>query len=234
MEKEEKLYEGKAKIVYSTENPDLLIQYFKDSATAFDGKKKGEIGGKGPANATISTKLFQILQENGIPTHFHKLLNEREMLIDRLRMIPLEVIVRNICAGSLAKRFGWEEGRELKKPLVEFYYKNDELGDPMLTCGHIEEMEIVDRETFSQLKKTALEINRILKDFFLKRRINLVDFKLEFGYRGEEIVLGDEISPDSLRLWDAQTGEKLDKDRFRRDMEGVEEAYQEVVKRVTS
>lgn len=234
MEKEEKLYEGKAKIVYSTENPDLLIQYFKDSATAFDGKKKGEIGGKGPANATISTKLFQILQENGIPTHFHKLLNEREMLIDRLRMIPLEVIVRNICAGSLAKRFGWEEGRELKKPLVEFYYKNDELGDPMLTCGHIEEMEIVDRETFSQLKKTALEINRVLKDFFLKRRINLVDFKLEFGYRGEEIVLGDEISPDSLRLWDAQTGEKLDKDRFRRDMEGVEEAYQEVVKRVTS
>lgn len=228
----EKLYEGKAKIVYATDEPGLLIQHFKDSATAFNGKKKGTIVGKGAANARISARLFEILEKAGIKTHYHELLNEREMLIDRLEMIPLEAIVRNIAAGSLAERLGYEEGRRLKKPIVEFYYKRDDLGDPLLVCQHVLELGLVDAVQFQELRTLSLQVNDVLQPFFAQCGLELVDFKLEFGFKDSEIILGDEISPDTCRLWDKKTGEKLDKDRFRRDLGRVEEAYQEILKRV--
>jgi phosphoribosylaminoimidazole-succinocarboxamide synthase len=230
----DKLYEGKAKIVYTTDQPGLLIQYFKDSATAFNGKKKGTIEGKGAANVRISAYLFEILEKAGIKTHYHRLLTEREMLIDRLEMIPLEAIVRNIAAGSLSERLGYEEGRRLKKPIVEFYYKRDDLGDPLLACQHVLELGLVDGVQFQQLRTLSLQVNDVLQPLFAERGLELVDFKLEFGFRDSEIILGDEISPDTCRLWDKKTGERLDKDRFRRDLRRVEEAYQEVLKRLAS
>jgi len=232
VQKTERLYEGKAKIVYGTDNPDLVIQHFKDDATAFNGKKKGQIQDKGASNARISAALFDLLEENGIKTHYQELVSEADMLVDKLQIIPIEVIVRNIAAGSLAERLGYEEGRPLHHTVVEFYYKNDALGDPLLNWDHIQELELATPETLRELRQTALNINDVLKKFFAERDLELVDFKLEFGFRDGEIVLGDEISPDTCRFWDKKTGERLDKDRFRRDLGKVEEAYREVLKRV--
>jgi phosphoribosylaminoimidazole-succinocarboxamide synthase len=230
----DKLYEGKAKIVYKTDDPTLLIQHFKDSATAFDGKKKGEIGNKGVANAAIASKLFTLLEEAGVKTHFNGMLNDRDMLIDSLKMIQLEAVARNIAAGSLAKRLGYEEGTPLKQPVVEFYYKRDDLGDPLITCQHVMELGLVDDAEFKYIRDLSFKVNEILTDFFDGIGLKLIDMKMEFGYdKDGSIVLGDEISPDTCRFWDKETNEKLDKDRFRRDLGGVEEAYEEVLRRVT-
>jgi phosphoribosylaminoimidazole-succinocarboxamide synthase len=230
--KGKKLYEGKAKIIYKTDNEFLVIQEFKNEATAFDGKKKGIITGKGSANTQISAILFNLLETNGISTHFKKLLSENEMLVFKLKMIPLEVVARNIAAGSLSKRLGYEEGTLLKNPIVEFYYKDDKLGDPLLTHSHIDELGILKSGQYKELKTIALKINNILRKYFDERSLDLVDFKLEFGLKDDQIIVGDEISPDTCRLWDRETKEKLDKDRFRRDLGNVEGAYQEVLKRM--
>lgn len=230
----EKMYEGKAKIVYKTDDENLLIQHFKDSATAFDGKKKGEIKDKGVANAAIASKLFEVLEAAGVKTHFHEMLNERDMLIDNLKMIQVEAVARNIAAGSLAKRLGYEEGVALKKPVVEFYYKRDDLGDPIITCQHVQELGLVNEDEFKTIRDLAFKVNDVLRGFFKERGLDLIDMKLEFGWdKDGNIVLGDEISPDTCRFWDTETGEKLDKDRFRRDLGRVEEAYEEVLRRVT-
>ncbi len=231
----EQMYEGKAKIVYKTDDPNLLIQHFKDSATAFDGKKKGEIKEKGVANAAIAATLFGVLEAAGIKTHFHEMLNDRDMLIDNLKMIQLEAVARNIAAGSLAKRLGYEEGVVLKKPVVEFYYKRDDLGDPIITCQHVQELGLVNEDEFKTIRDLSFKVNDVLGRFFNERGLDLIDMKLEFGWdKDGQLVLGDEISPDTCRFWDTATGEKLDKDRFRRDLGGVEEAYVEVLRRVTA
>ncbi len=229
-----KLYEGKAKILYETDNPDLLIQYFKDEATAFNAQKKGVIKEKGVMNNAISTRLFKLLEDEGIKTHFVEKLSEREMLVKRLEIIPVEVVVRNIVAGSLAKRMGLEEGTPLKEAVVEFYYKSDELGDPMINNYHIRAFGLAKDEELEAMVESALKVNDILKKFFDERGILLVDFKLEYGRHHGEILLGDEITPDGCRLWDKQTLEKLDKDRFRRDLGKIEEAYEEVLRKVLS
>lgn len=234
MKKLEKIYEGKAKIIYRTDNPGLVIQEFKDEATAFDGKKKGIIKEKGTVNAQISSELFQLLEAEGIPTHFIEYIPPHEMLIHHLVMVPLEVIIRNFAAGSLAKRLGYREGQELKHPITEFYYKNDELGDPLLTVEHIQELGLAELEMVEKMKELALRINEILGKFFSQRDLELVDFKLEFGVKDGKLIVGDEISPDTCRLWDVRTKEKMDKDRFRRDLGKVEEAYEEVLRRVLS
>jgi phosphoribosylaminoimidazole-succinocarboxamide synthase len=230
--KGEKLYEGKAKIVYATDDPDLVIQHFKDSATAFDGKKKGTIKDKGAVNAQVSSKLFGLLEKAGIKTHFKELLNEREMLIEKLDMIPVEAIVRNVAAGSLSKRLGYEEGRALKKPIIEFYYKDDSLGDPMITHAHALELGVVSELDLDKIEILTYRINEVLRPFFAGRGLDLIDSKFEFGLKGGEVVLGDEISADTCRFWDIETRERLDKDRFRRDLGKVEEAYEEVLRRV--
>ncbi len=232
MEKREKLYEGKAKIIYTTDDPDLIIQYFKDEATAFDGKKKGIIESKGVVNNRISEVIFRYLEDNGIPTHFVRRLNDREMLNRKLEIIKVEVIARNIAAGSLAKRLGMEEGTVLPFPVVEYYYKNDELGDPMINMDHIRVLNLATDEEMSQMRDCALKVNELLRSFFDERGIELVDFKLEFGRHKGEILLGDEICPDTCRLWDKETQEKMDKDRFRRDLGKLEETYAEVCRRV--
>ncbi|MBI5047591.1 MAG: phosphoribosylaminoimidazolesuccinocarboxamide synthase [Deltaproteobacteria bacterium] len=232
MKRLEKLYEGKAKVLYATDNPDLLIQYFKDEATAFDGKKKGIIQEKGILNNKISSRIFQYLEDKGIPTHFVERPSDREMLVKRLEIIPIEVVVRNIAAGSLAKRMGVEEGTPLKKTILEFYYKSDPLGDPMINDFHIEAFGLAQKFEVDVLKEMGLEINGYLSKFFDERGITLVDFKLEFGRHKGQILLGDEITPDGCRLWDKQTKEKMDKDRFRRDLGKIEEAYQEVCQKV--
>ncbi|MBI3398038.1 MAG: phosphoribosylaminoimidazolesuccinocarboxamide synthase [Deltaproteobacteria bacterium] len=232
MKRLEKIYEGKAKILYTTDNPDFLIQYFKDEATAFDGKKKGIIQGKGILNNKISSRLFQYLEDKGIPTHFIERSSDREMVVKRLEIIPIEVVVRNIAAGSLAKRMGVEEGTPLKKTILEFYYKSDPLGDPMINDYHIEAFNLAKKFEVDILKEMALEINGYLSKFFDERGITLVDFKLEFGRHKGQILLGDEITPDGCRLWDKETNEKMDKDRFRRDLGKIEEAYQEVCRKV--
>lgn len=230
-----KLYEGKAKIVYATDDPDLLIQHFKDSATAFDGQKKGEIRDKGIANAAISSKLFKVLEDAGVKTHFKGMLNDRDMVIDNLKMAMVEAVARNTAAGSIAKRLGYEEGRRLKKPVVEFYYKRDDLGDPLLTCQHVLELGLVTEEQFKGIRDLAFKINGILTEFFANKSLDLIDIKMEFGWdKNGDIILADEISPDTCRFWDSKTKEKLDKDRFRRDLGGVEEAYAEILKRVTT
>ncbi len=234
VKKLEKLYEGKAKIIYRTDNPDLIIQEFKDEATAFDGKKKGIIKEKGVINAKISSELFQLLDEAGISTHFVEFVPPREMVVIQLKMVPLEVIVRNLAAGSLSKRLGYKEGFKLKNPIVEYYYKNDELGDPLLTVEHIQELGVAGLDIVEKMKEMALQINMILREFFGKRNLELVDFKLEFGLKNSELILADEITPDTCRLWDTKTKEKMDKDRFRRDLGSVEEAYEEVLRRVKS
>ncbi|MDR2461316.1 MAG: phosphoribosylaminoimidazolesuccinocarboxamide synthase [Deltaproteobacteria bacterium] len=227
------LYEGKAKKIFETENPSEVLVYFKDDATAFNGAKKGQIHSKGLLNCAISTHFFQLLEENGIKTHFIKTIDERSMLVKRLTIIPLEVVLRNISAGSLAKRLGWPEGKVLESPVVEFYYKDDSLGDPLINDYHIAALRAATPSEVDELAKTGLKINAILKDYLLTRKVKLVDFKLEFGRDGTEILLGDEISPDTCRFWDADTDQKLDKDRFRQDLGQVEEAYQEIYNRLT-
>jgi len=235
VEKGEFIYEGKAKKVYRTDNPDYYIVSYKDDATAFDGLKKGVITGKGVVNNRVSAHFFKLVEEHGIETHFVELLNDRESLVRAVRIIPLEVVVRNIVAGSLAKRLGLEEGTVLEEPLVEFYYKSDELHDPLVTRGHIEVLKLATPEEVRFLSATALRVNSILKEYLAARGLLLVDFKLEFGKDSAgRILLADEISPDTCRFWDAETREKLDKDRFRRDLGGVEDAYAEVLKRLTS
>jgi len=232
MEKIEKIYEGKAKALYTTSDPDLLIQYFKDEATAFDGKKKGTIEQKGVLNNKISTRIFKYLEERGVRTHFVEMLNDREMLVKKLRIIPVEVVVRNIVAGSLSKRLGIEEGTVLKEPVLELFYKSDPLGDPMINRCHAMVFGFATADELDQMEAAALKVNKILSEFFDERGIILVDYKLEFGEHKGEVLLGDEITPDGCRLWDKQTREKMDKDRFRRDLGKVEEAYQKVLKKV--
>jgi len=232
MKKKKLLYEGKAKKVYTTDAPDLLIQHFKDDATAFDGMKKGQITGKGEVNNKLSALLFMTIEEFGIPTHFVKLLGPRDMLVKRLDIVPVEVIVRNIAAGSISKRLGLEEGTRLKKTVLEFCYKSDELHDPMINDYHIAAMGLTTPSRLEKIKAYSMDINKVLIKFFKRVGIELVDFKLEFGLHKKRLLLGDEISPDTCRFWDAKTRKKLDKDRFRRDMGGVEDAYQEVWGRV--
>ncbi|MGM0502388.1 MAG: phosphoribosylaminoimidazolesuccinocarboxamide synthase [Bacillota bacterium] len=234
MEKQEMIYEGKAKKVYSTTNEDQVIVEYKDDATAFDGQKKGQIIDKGEMNAKISTIFFELLEKKGIPTHFIEKLNETDVLVKKLDIILVEVVMRNIAAGSLAERLGLEEGTELSQPVLEFYYKDDELGDPMINRYHIFAEELATEEELEEISELAFEINDILVDFLAEKGIDLVDFKLEFGVAADgEIYLGDEISPDTCRFWDSETAKKLDKDRFRRDLGEVEGAYQEIIKRLT-
>ncbi len=233
MEKQELLYEGKAKKVYRTDNPDLYIVDYKDDATAFDGLKKGSIAGKGVVNNRMSNLMCQMLQKAGIPTHFVEELSDRETLVKRVKIIPLEVIVRNIAAGSFSKRFGVEEGTPLKCPTLEFCLKDDDLHDPMINGYHILALGLATQNELDVISAYTFQINKIMKEFFLSIGIELVDFKLEFGKLDDgTIILADEISPDTCRLWDSKTHEKLDKDRFRRDLGGVEEAYLEVMKRI--
>ncbi len=228
MKRLEQIYEGKAKILYATEDPNLVIQYFKDDASAFNGIKKGTIVDKGVINNHISSRIFRFLEENGVPTHFVDQPTDREMVTKKLEIIPVEVVLRNVVAGSLAKRMGKPEGEILSRPILEFYYKDDELGDPMINEYHITVFNLASAEEIEVLKTQGLKVNGLLVDFFKARNIRLVDFKLEFGRHKGEIFLGDEISPDSCRLWDWESGEKMDKDRFRFDLGKVEESYQEV------
>ncbi|HVO26627.1 MAG TPA: phosphoribosylaminoimidazolesuccinocarboxamide synthase [Candidatus Margulisiibacteriota bacterium] len=234
MEKRELIYEGKAKRVYTTDNPDLVIQYFKDDATAFNAKKRGTILEKGIVNNELSETFFRLLEREGIPTHFVERLNEREMLVKRLDIIPVETVVRNIIAGSLAKRLGLQEGKSLPAPIVEYYYKNDALDDPMINQWHVTVLGMATEQELTTLTDLAVRINDILRTFLQSKSILLVDFKLEFGRHHGQILLGDEICPDTCRLWDAATRKKLDKDRFRQDLGEVEEAYHEVHRRVCS
>jgi len=228
-----KLYEGKAKVIYETEEPAHVRVYFKDDATAFDGKKKGSIAKKGECNAAISARLFSYLEDNGIETHFIRQLSDRELLCESLDIIPVEVVARNIAAGSIAKRLGLEEGTELAPPVLEFYYKSDELGDPLINRYHIRTLGLATDEQLDTIDDLAWRINELLYEFLEERGLSLVDFKLEFGTNGHgEIILGDEISPDTCRFWDLASGEKMDKDRFRRDLGKVEETYQEVRRRI--
>ncbi|HAQ40849.1 MAG TPA: phosphoribosylaminoimidazolesuccinocarboxamide synthase [Clostridiales bacterium] len=233
MKKLEMLYEGKAKKVYKSDDPKKYIVEYKDDATAFNGEKKGTIVGKGVVNNKMSAALFALLEKEGIPTHQLELLSDRESLVKAVNILPLEVIVRNVAAGSLAKRLGLEEGVPMKETVLEFSYKNDELGDPMVNDYHIKAMGYATDEQLKTVKEYALKVNEVLKKFFLEINIKLIDFKLEFGVCDNQVILADEISPDTCRLWDAQTDKKLDKDRFRRDMGGVEEVYQEVLSRIS-
>ena len=235
MQKGDMIYEGKAKKVYATDDPALCIVYYKDDATAFNGLKKGTVHGKGIINNRLSNRLMQLLEKEGIPTHFAKELSERETLVKRVSIVPLEVIVRNISAGSFSKRYGVAEGIVFDEPVVEYSYKNDALGDPLLNSSHALALRLATPAELETIRTMALGINAFLKAFWEKRGVTLVDFKLEFGRTGDgQIVLADEISPDTCRLWDSATGEKLDKDRFRRDLGGVEEAYAEIMKRATA
>ncbi|NPA17359.1 phosphoribosylaminoimidazolesuccinocarboxamide synthase [Persephonella sp.] len=232
MEKKEKLYEGKAKIIYATDEPDKVIAYYKDSATAFDAVKKATIQGKGELNNKIASFFFSLLNEKGIPTHFIKQLSDREMLIYRVEIIPVEVVVRNIAAGSIVRRLGIPEKTKFDPPLVEFYLKNDELHDPIICEQHIYAMDLAKPEEVAKMKELALKVNEILKEFMEKQGIILVDFKLEFGRKNGEIVLADEISPDTCRFWDAKTGESLDKDRFRFDLGDLIEGYKKILEKI--
>ncbi|GAX88753.1 phosphoribosylaminoimidazolesuccinocarboxamide synthase [Effusibacillus lacus] len=231
--KGEMLYEGKAKKIFLTDHPEQVIVEYKDDATAFNGQKKGQIAGKGEMNNRIASIFFKLLEAKGIPTHYIDTLSEREMLVKKVKILPLEVVVRNIAAGSLAKRIGWEEGTILPKTVVEFYYKNDDLGDPLVTPSHIDVLELATPEQLNVLESLARDINVYLKAFLSDKNLLLVDFKLEFGIDSDgNILLADEISPDTCRFWDADTREKLDKDRFRRDLGSVEEAYEEILRRL--
>lgn len=233
MEKLEQLYEGKAKRVFATNDPELLIVDYKDDATAFNGLKKGTISGKGVINNQMSNRLMQKLEKAGIPTHFVRELSERETLVKKVAIVPLEVIVRNSAAGSFSKRYGMEEGVVFEQPTIEFSYKNDALGDPLLNTLHARALGLATDTEIEQIKCYAFRINEILKAFWAECGVTLVDFKLEFGRLPDgTIVLADEISPDTCRLWDTKTHEKLDKDRFRRDLGGVEDAYAEIMKRL--
>ena len=233
MEKMEQLYERKAKKVFATDDPNLVIVSYKDDATALDGLKKGTILGKGVVNNRMSDFLFGLLEKNGVPTHFVKELNDREALVKKVSIVPLEVIIRNISAGSFAKRYGVEEGIVFAEPTIEFSYKNDALHDPLINSYHALALGLATKEEIETIKQLAFKVNEVLKAYFLSLNVRLVDFKLEFGRLPDgTVVLADEISPDTCRFWDATTNEKLDKDRFRRDMGGVEDAYREMMKRV--
>lgn len=234
MEKRELMYEGKAKKVYKTDDDNYVVIYYKDSATAFNGEKKAEIDDKGILNNNITSALFNLLEEKGIKTHFVKKLNEREQLCKKVEIVPVEVIVRNLAAGSMAKRLGLEEGYELKTTVFEICYKNDVLGDPLINDTHAVAIGITTFEELNKMYNMAGKINEILKEFFLGLGIKLIDFKLEFGRFNGEIILADEISPDTCRFWDAKTNEKLDKDRFRRDLGNVKEAYIEILNRISN
>lgn len=230
--KGEMLYEGKAKKVFATNDPDLVIVDYKDDATAFNGKKKGTILGKGEINNRMTNFMFRILEKHGIKTHLVEELSPRETLVKKVEIVKLEVIIRNICAGSMAKRLGRVEGEVLKKPVLEFSYKCDELDDPLINSDHAVAIGIATEEEIACISDTARKVNAIMVDFFKGVNIDLVDFKIEFGRFKNEILLADEISPDTCRFWDSTTKEKLDKDRFRRDLGGVEGAYHEVMKRL--
>ncbi len=233
MEKREELYEGKAKKIYATDDPNLSIMFFKDDATAFDGKKKGTIESKGVFNNKIASAIFKHLDAKGVKSHFVDMLSDREMAVKKLEIIPVEVIVRNLAAGSFSKRMAIEEGTAIKCPIVELSYKSDELGDPMINDDYVFALDLATPEELKFMKDTALKVNEIMSAFFDERGILLVDYKLEFGRHGGEVLLGDEITPDGCRLWDKVTREKLDKDRFRRDLGNIEEAYELILKKVT-
>ncbi len=231
--KTEQIYEGKAKKVYATEDPDLVIVSYKDDATAGDGAKKGTIVGKGVINNRMSNHLMQLLEKEGVPTHFVQELSDRDTLVKRVSIVPLEVIVRNISAGHFAQRYGVEEGIVFEQPTIEFSYKNDDLHDPLLNAYHALALKLATQEEIDRIKSLSFKVDEVLKAYFLARNVRLVDFKLEFGrLKDGTIVLADEISPDTCRFWDATTNEKLDKDRFRRDLGGVEDAYNEMMHRV--
>lgn len=232
MEKKELLYEGKAKKVYTTENPDILIVDYKDDATAFNGVKKGTIVGKGVVNNRMTNHIFKMLEEKGIPTHFIEELSDRETAVKKVEIVPLEVIVRNVAAGSFSKKLGIEEGFRLLSPTLEFSYKNDELGDPMINDYYAVAIGAATREEIDKITELVFKINEILVDYFKSIKVDLIDFKVEFGRYKGQIILADEISPDTCRFWDSETHEKLDKDRFRRDLGHVEEAYEEIYRRI--
>jgi len=229
MEKAKMIYEGKAKKLFETENQDFVIQEFKDDATAFDATKRGTIHDKGIVNNKISAKLFELLESKGVETHFVRLLNDIDMLVKRLEIIPVEVTVRNIVAGGMSRLLGLEEGIVLKEPVFEYHYKNDALHDPLINEYHIKALGIAQDKELETIKKRSFEINNILKHYFSEKQLDLVDFKLEFGRHKGKVILGDEISPDTCRFWEKGTGRKMDKDRFRRDMGNVEETYHEML-----
>lgn len=226
------IYEGKAKKLFTTGHPDEVLQYFKDDATAFNAQKRGTILDKGIINNKVSERLFRLLEENGVPTHFVERKSDREMLTKKVTIVPVEVVVRNVIAGSLAKRLGLKEGEAIQPPIVEWYYKNDALGDPLIADEHVRLLKLATPEQMAEIKGLALKVNSVLQPFFAERRMVLVDFKLEFGVHNGRLILADEISPDTCRFWDQATRESMDKDRFRKDLGKIEEAYQEVLKRV--
>ncbi len=232
MEKKELLYEGKAKKVFATEDPDVVIVDYKDDATAFNGEKKGTIVGKGAINNRMTNHVFRLIAKEGVPTHLVEELSDRETAVKKVEIVPLEVIVRNVAAGSFSKRMGVEEGRELLCPILEFSYKDDDLGDPFINDDYALALGLATQEEIDKIKSYTRTVNRVMKEYFLSLGLKLIDFKIEFGRFHGEIVLADEVSPDTCRLWDVKTNEKLDKDRFRRDLGGVEEAYEEVFKRL--
>jgi phosphoribosylaminoimidazole-succinocarboxamide synthase len=232
MVKGKMIYEGKAKKLFTTDQPGRVIQYFKDDATAFNAQKRGTITDKGIVNNKVSERLFRLLEEAGVPTHFVERLSDREMLTKQVTIVPIEVVVRNIVAGSLAKRLGLKEGEAIDPPVIEFYYKHDALGDPLITDDHVRLMKLAEPKVVADIKGWALRINKVLVPFFKERGMVLVDFKLEFGMHDGWLMLADEISPDTCRFWDVKTGESMDKDRFRKDLGRIEEAYQEVLRRV--
>ena len=232
MKKLEQLYEGKAKKVFKTDDPNYLIVDYKDDATAFNGEKKGQIVGKGVVNNTMSNIIFQLLEQKGVPTHYVEQLSDRETVVKAVKILPLEVIMRNISAGSFAKRYGVEEGIVFDEPTFELSYKNDDLGDPLMGESHALALKLVTKEQLEEVRKYASIVNDTLKEFFLDKGLKLVDFKIEFGLYDGQVILADEISPDTCRLWDVKTNEKMDKDRFRRDLGKIEETYAEVLRRV--
>ena len=233
MEKKEQLYEGKAKKVYATENPDYVIVSYKDDATAFNGQKRGTIVGKGVINNKMSNMMMSMLEKHGVPTHFVEQLSDRDTVVKKVQIVPLEVIIRNVAAGSFSKRYGVKEGTKLSIPTIEFSYKCDELDDPLINDYHALALNLATEKEIARIKELAFKVNDVMIEFFKKLNIDLIDFKLEFGKTPDgRIILADEISPDTCRFWDSKTGEKLDKDRFRRDMGGVEGAYHEVMRRL--
>lgn len=226
------IYEGKAKKVYATTDPDIVLVSYKDDATAFNGLKKGTILGKGVVNNVCSNHLFRLLEKKGVPTHYVEEINERETYVKKVEIVPLEVIIRNRAAGSFSKRYGVPEGTELATTIIEFSYKNDDLGDPLINDYHALALRLATQEEIDKIKELAFKVNDVLKEYFMEIGVELIDFKLEFGRYKGQIILADEISPDTCRFWDAKTGEKLDKDRFRRDMDDVDKGYREMMKRM--
>ena len=233
MEKREQIYEGKAKKVFSTDDPNLVVVEYKDDATAFNGLKKGTIAGKGVINNRVSNHMMRMLEKEGVPTHLVEEISERETVVKKVQIVPLEVIIRNISAGSFSKKYGVEEGIVFDEPTIEFSYKNDELGDPLINSYHALALKLATKEEIARIKELAFKVNDVMKAYLLTLGIKLVDFKLEFGRLPDgTVVLADEISPDTCRFWDSETNEKLDKDRFRRDLGGVEDAYNEIMRRL--